>query len=161
MANVCALCNEAVIRYTDEKYVRIGEPTEAALKCLVEKMGLVGASADGQVGAQRASYFGSIIKSRYKTEATLKFCRDRKSVLVPCKDNQTGDRILYVKGAAELLLNRCTSVMRPDGSLQALSPKDRESIAARITGMSVRPLRVLGMAIKTGMPPRNSCPRSS
>jgi len=158
MANVCALCNEAVIRYTDEKYVRIGEPTEAALKCLVEKMGLVGASADGQVGAQRASYFGSIIESRYETEATLEFCRDRKSMSVLCKDNQTGDRILYVKGAAELLLDRCTSVMRPDGSLQALSPKDRESIAARITDMSVRPLRVLGMAMKTGMPPKEQLP---
>jgi len=39
MANVCTLCNEAVIKYEDGQYVRVGEPTEAALKCLVEKNG--------------------------------------------------------------------------------------------------------------------------
>ena len=32
LAKVCALCNQAVIRYVDGKYERVGEPTEAALK---------------------------------------------------------------------------------------------------------------------------------
>jgi Ca2+-transporting ATPase len=158
MANVCALCNEANIRYKDEKFVRFGEPTEAALKCLVEKMGLVGESADGQTGTQRADYFASIIKSRFETEATLEFSRDRKSMSVLCKDKQSGDRGLFVKGAAEMLLQRCTNVMRSNGSVHALSPKEREIIASRITDMSVRPLRVLGMAIKTGVPPKEQLP---
>jgi Ca2+-transporting ATPase len=158
LANVSVLCNEAVIRHNDGKYVRIGEPTEAALKCLVEKMGLPDASAYGQVGAQRASYFGNIIESKFDKEATLEFSRDRKSMSVLCKDKTSGDRILYVKGAAELLLERCTKVMRSDGSVQTMSPKQREAIATRITEMSVRPLRVLGMAIKTGMPPKEKLP---
>ena len=42
LAKVCALCNQAVIRYVDGKYERVGEPTEAALKVLVEKIGLPG-----------------------------------------------------------------------------------------------------------------------
>jgi len=158
MANVCALCNEANIRYKDDKYVRFGEPTEAALKCLVEKMGLVGESADGQTGAQRADYFAGIIQSRFEKEATLEFCRDRKSMSVLCKDRQSGDRVLFVKGAAELLVQRCTNVMRSNGKVQKLSPKERDIIASRITDMSVRPLRVLGMAIKTGVPPKEKLP---
>lgn len=158
MANVSVLCNEAVIRHKEGKFVRIGEPTEAALKCLVEKMGLPDASAYGQVGAQRAAYFGNIIESKFDKEATLEFSRDRKSMSVLCKDKNSGDRILYVKGAAELLLERCTNIMRSDGSVQAMSPMQREAIATRITDMSVRPLRVLGMAIKTGMPPKEKLP---
>jgi len=158
MANICALCNEAVIKHVDGKYVRTGEPTEAALKCLVEKMGLPGVSLNGQTDAELASYYSGVIESKYEKEATLEFSRDRKSMSVLCKDNQTGNRVLFVKGAAELLLQRCTSVMRPDGSIKVLSTKERDAIAARIEDMSVRPLRVLGMAIKAGMPPKEKLP---
>jgi len=157
MANVCAMCNEAVIKYVDEMYIRIGEPTEAALKCLVEKMGVPGFSTN-ETGAGRASYFGSVIQSGFEKEATLEFTRDRKSMSVLCLDKKSGDRSLFVKGAAEILLQRCTNVMRPNGSVTALSAQERESIAARITDMSVRPLRVLGMAVKTGMPPKEKLP---
>ena len=38
----CSLCNEAIITYDADKYKRIGEPTEAALKVLVEKLGIPG-----------------------------------------------------------------------------------------------------------------------
>jgi hypothetical protein len=34
------LCNDATIKYSEGKYKRIGEPTEAALKVLVEKIGI-------------------------------------------------------------------------------------------------------------------------
>merc|ERR1711959_205539 len=158
MANVCALCNEAVIKYEDGQYVRVGEPTEAALKCLVEKMGLPGDTAPANE-VELASYYGNIIKSRYDTEATLEFCRDRKSMSVLCKLKGTkGDRVLFVKGAAELLLERCTKIMRPNGKVTELTPTDRKNFAERITDMSKRPLRVLGMAIKTGMKPANELP---
>ena len=40
LAKVCSLCNESVIRYQEGKYERMGEPTEAALKVLVEKIGV-------------------------------------------------------------------------------------------------------------------------
>jgi len=69
-----------------------------------------------------------------------------------------GDRVLFVKGAAELLLERCTKIMRPNGKVTGLTPTDRKNFAERITDMSKRPLRVLGMAIKTGMKPANELP---
>lgn len=157
MANVCSLCNEAVIRYSEGKYVRVGEPTEAALKCLVEKMGLPGQSAPSNE-VEVADYFGKSFQGQFDKEATLEFSRDRKSMSVLCKNKTTGDRVLFVKGAGELLLERCTSIMRPDGSVQPMSAKDRQTLADRVTDMSKRPLRVLGMAIKTNMPPKEQLP---
>lgn len=155
MANVCALCNEAMIRYSDGKYVRFGEPTEAALKCLVEKMVDY---PEGLTDTQKADWFSSNIESLYEKEATLEFSRDRKSMSVLCRDKRSGDRVLFAKGAAELLLQRCTTVMRSDGTVENLTPKERDSIAEYIADMSVRPLRVLGMAIKTGMPTKDKLP---
>merc|ERR1719424_1536855 len=61
LAKVCALCNQAVIRYNkdDDKYERVGEPTEAALKVLVEKIGVSGvkASSDAAVQVSQASAY--------------------------------------------------------------------------------------------------------
>lgn len=42
IAKVCALCSDSAVEYDDAKmkYRAVGEPTEAALKVLVEKLGL-------------------------------------------------------------------------------------------------------------------------
>jgi len=116
MAAVCSLCNEAIIRYKEGAYVRVGEPTEAALKCLVEKMGMPGNAAPTS-DAERTSYYGDIISSRYEVEATLEFCRNRKSMSVLCRSKASGERHLLVKGAAELLLERCTKIIVPTALL--------------------------------------------
>ncbi|OEU12112.1 calcium ATPase [Fragilariopsis cylindrus CCMP1102] len=157
MALVCTLCNEAIIKYKDGQYVRIGEPTEAALKCLVEKMGLPSFTPPSNE-VERAEYYGKILKSRYVLEATLEFCRDRKSMSVLCKSIDTNKRTLFVKGAAELLLQRCTTIMRPNGEVVKLTSIERNALAKQITTMSQRPLRVLGMAIKQNMNSKEKLP---
>mmetsp|Transcript_35411 Transcript_35411/g.39767 ORF Transcript_35411/g.39767 Transcript_35411/m.39767 type:complete len:1060 (-) Transcript_35411:324-3503(-) len=159
MALVCSLCNEAVIKYKEGQFVRVGEPTEAALKCLVEKMGLPGHSENKPTNeVELAEYYGSILHAQYDLEATLEFCRDRKSMSVLCQHKERRTRTLFVKGAAELLLERCTHIMLPSGEVEVLSSEKRAAIAARITEMSQRPLRVLGMAIKTQMPAQEDLP---
>lgn len=42
IAKVCALCSDSSVEYDDAKmkYRAVGEPTEAALKIVVEKLGL-------------------------------------------------------------------------------------------------------------------------
>lgn len=102
---------------------------------------------------EKASYYGDIIKSKYNLEATLEFCRNRKSMSVLCRNKATGDRHLFVKGAAELLLERCTQIMRSDGSVATIISAERSNIAARIIDMANRPLRTLGLAVKTGIAP--------
>jgi len=157
MATICTLCNEAMIAYKEGAFVRIGEPTEAALKVLVEKMALTGDKGPSN-DVEKAGYFGNLIKGKYDLEATLEFSRERKSMSVLCKPKDNGDRILLVKGAAEIMLERCTLIMRSDGKVAKLTEKDRAEIATRITNMSKRPLRVLGMAFKTKMSPVSKLP---
>lgn len=158
MAHVCAMCNEAVLKYEEDKYVRVGEPTEAALKCLVEKMGLPGRSTNDLTNEQKAAHFSTLLSSEYDKEATLEFSRDRKSMSVLCRHKTSGDRTLFVKGAPELLLDRCVNVMRPGGAVEPLTQEERTAITAHINDMSVRPLRVLGAAVKPNMPPKESLP---
>jgi len=156
-AEICTLCNEALIKYKEGAYVRVGEPTEAALKCVVEKMGLPDSPAPKTV-EEKSSFYGDIIKSKYDLEATLEFCRNRKSMSVLCRNKETGDRHLFVKGAAELLLERCTMIMRSDGSVAGITSAERSNIAARITEMAKRPLRTLGLAVKIGVDPVSKLP---
>ena len=42
IAKVCALCNDAAVEFDEQKmrFKAVGEPTEAALQVLVEKLGL-------------------------------------------------------------------------------------------------------------------------
>lgn len=51
---ICAVCNDAKIVFDVEEgtYGRIGEPTEAALSVLVEKLGVPGAFVGGHSGPQ-------------------------------------------------------------------------------------------------------------
>ena len=121
---MCSLCNESMIEFDEEtqRYVRVGEPTEAALKILVEKIG----HPDVDTSA-RQSDPGSVVQavnSHYinavKKLETLEFSRDRKSMSVlvgsttasPTSGRRTrsqaasggGGNMLYVKGAPEGIL---------------------------------------------------------
>merc|ERR1719353_805735 len=83
LAKVCALCNQSVIRYVDGKYERVGEPTEAALKVLVEKIGLPGKAkpTDPSLMCKQANDYWN---DAYPRHAVLEFSRDRKSMSTLC-----------------------------------------------------------------------------
>ncbi len=117
VATVCALCNEARIVYQDGKYDRIGEPTEAALKVLVEKLPIPGMAraADPFVACNQ---YNSYWEQKYSKLATLEFSRDRKSMSVLARSWSGGGNRLFVKGAPDLLINRC---VRLSASASALA----------------------------------------
>lgn len=155
VAEICALCNDAKIKYDEAEgqYTRIGEPTEAALKVLAEKLGGDGSPSSKQ---QRASFYGDQYASRYTKEATLEFSRDRKSMSVLV--NNGSDRSLMVKGAAELVLERCTHIKLSNGAVEKMTAPMRKKLEDQIHDMATRPLRCLGLAVKSGMPPADELP---
>jgi magnesium-transporting ATPase (P-type) len=111
-AKVASLCNDASITYTDGKFTRVGEPTEAALSVLVEKLGVPGLprSSDPVIIASECSGWWH---AQYTRVVTLEFSRDRKSMSVlsrPLDPKDGGKNRLFVKGAPEMLLPRCTKV---------------------------------------------------
>jgi len=161
-AKVGALCNTSKITLDCtsggcEKFKRIGEPTEAALRVLVEKMGCPDSGLTGK-------YFGSSTKKRsvedamafsnywerdIKKFATLEFIRDRKSMSVLVRENSSKTNHLYVKGAPEAILERCTSVMLPDGKMETLTAAKRKKIIDQyVEPMASEALRTLALAIR-------------
>lgn len=151
-----ALCNDARLQVTTEaagpRYTRQGEPTEAALKVLVEKLGCPDEDLNKRylhnLKRPTAEIFGNYWSARFQRVAVLEFSRDRKSMSVLCRDTCTQQMIQFVKGAPESILERSTSVMLPDGSIVPLLEPMRQAISTRITTMSSKALRTLALAIR-------------
>ncbi|KAL8496808.1 hypothetical protein ACS0TY_020474 [Phlomoides rotata] len=156
IAKIAAICNDADVEKAGldkaGHYVANGMPTEAALKVLVEKMGLPSelssGSSSGYDGVLRCSYAWNKIEQRI---ATLEFDRDRKSMGV-IVNSSTGRKSLLVKGAVEMLLDRSSFVQLADGSIVELDQGQREVILKTLHEMSSSALRVLGFAYKDDLP---------
>ncbi|KAH6583557.1 hypothetical protein BASA61_007943 [Batrachochytrium salamandrivorans] len=128
LTHICAICNDSKIIYDEETdtFQKIGEPTEAALKTLVEKMGTDDlafnkklpvipdsaalAALDSKEKMWRVSQVDERIESQYHRISTMEFSRDRKSMSVLADCGPTGKRVHYVKGAPEQILERCNFV---------------------------------------------------
>ncbi|KAK4267034.1 hypothetical protein QN277_023877 [Acacia crassicarpa] len=159
MAEICAICNDAGIHFDGRLFRVSGLPTEAALKVLVEKMGIPDNKArngirDTEVAASNL-IDGNTVKlgscewwtRRSKRVATLEFDRIRKSMSVIVRE-PTGRNRLLVKGAVESLLERSSHVQLADGSLVPIDEQCRELLFSRLLEMSSKGLRCLGFAYK-------------
>jgi len=80
--------------------------------------------------------------------AMLEFTRDRKSMSVICADKAQTGNVLYVKGAPESILERCTTIMLRDGSIQELTQEGRKAIQEEMVGMAKEALRTLAFAAR-------------
>ncbi|KAI3909680.1 hypothetical protein MKW98_014097 [Papaver atlanticum] len=121
-------------------------PTEAAVKVLVEKMGL----PEGLDRSSSASDVLSCCKRWGVVEhriATLEFDRDRKSMGV-IVNSSSGKNTLLVKGAVENLLERSNYIQLLDGSVVKLDHSSRTLILESLHEMSSTALRCLGFAYK-------------
>mmetsp|Transcript_152256 Transcript_152256/g.270151 ORF Transcript_152256/g.270151 Transcript_152256/m.270151 type:complete len:1045 (-) Transcript_152256:125-3259(-) len=159
-AKCAAICNEARLSVDAEgRYIRVGEPTEAALLVLVEKLGCPdeGLRTRCLQAASRSSSdamaFSDYWQKDIRRLAVLEFSRDRKSMSVLCSDpsavGSSGGNTLYVKGAPESVLDRCTRIVTPDGRLEPFSQECRTAISTRTAGMSREALRTLALAVRT------------
>ncbi|KAK9193159.1 hypothetical protein WN944_003856 [Citrus x changshan-huyou] len=152
IAKIAAVCNDAGIVHSENKYVSHGMPTEAALKVLVEKMGLPEGSRDyeSRIGGEILSCCR--MWNEYERRiATLEFDRDRKSMGV-IVNSRSGKRSLFVKGAVENVLERSTKMQLLDGSVVPLDHKSRNLILDALHEMSTGALRCLGFAYKDELP---------
>ncbi|XP_078134871.1 ATPase sarcoplasmic/endoplasmic reticulum Ca2+ transporting 1, like isoform X1 [Sander vitreus] len=113
LATICALCNDSSLDYNETKkiYEKVGEATETALSCLVEKMNVFNSNVKSLSRIERANACCSVIKQLMKKNVTLEFSRDRKSMSVYCTPTKgDGGAKMFVKGAPEGVIDRCTYV---------------------------------------------------
>ncbi|KAN0077248.1 hypothetical protein V8E55_011103 [Tylopilus felleus] len=149
LAEICAVCNDARIIYQAEKdaYSNVGEPTEAALKVLVEKLGCpdteITNSLSSMTPAARASAVSEYYERNIPRLLTFEFSRDRKMMSVLVRLNDAG--ALFVKGAPESVLERCTSVM-VHGKIIPMTSDLRNAIHAQISSYASNGLRTLATA---------------
>ncbi|KAG4192090.1 hypothetical protein ERO13_A07G136000v2 [Gossypium hirsutum] len=159
MAEICAVCNDAGIFCDGRLFRATGLPTEAALKVLVEKMGVPDAKMRNEIhDSQLAGNYlidRSTIKlgcwewwtKRSKRLATLELDTLRKSMSVIVRE-PTGHNRLLVKGAVESLVERSTHVQLADGSLVPMDESCSQLLLSRNSEMSSKGLRCLGLAYK-------------
>uniref|UniRef100_A0A8C9U7W8 Calcium-transporting ATPase n=1 Tax=Scleropages formosus TaxID=113540 RepID=A0A8C9U7W8_SCLFO len=153
MATICALCNDSSLDYNEAKgvYEKVGEATETALTCLVEKMNVFDTDIKNLSKIERANACNSVIKQLMKKEFTLEFSRDRKSMSVYCTPNKSRSTIgkMFVKGAPEGVIDRCTHVRVGNTKLPLTQGiKDKIMSVIREYGTGHDTLRCLALATR-------------
>ncbi|XP_058104881.1 calcium-transporting ATPase, endoplasmic reticulum-type [Magnolia sinica] len=159
LAEICAICNDAGIFSNGALFRATGLPTEAALKVLVEKMGVPDMKARNKIRDTQLAAEYSIdpitVKlrccewwmKRSRRIATLEFDRVRKSMSVIVRELNGHNRLL-VKGAVESVLERTSQVQLADGSIVPIDEPCRQLLLLKLHEMSSNGLRCLGMAFK-------------
>ncbi|CAM6086149.1 unnamed protein product [Calypogeia fissa] len=161
IAEVSALCNEAAISFKGNQFRATGIPTEAALKVLVEKMGVPDAATQAKVSASRNKHHladntmvdlgcNDYWARRSRIVGLLEFDRTRKSMGVICRTSSGKNRLL-VKGAVENILERCAFLQLSNGQVVEMTDAAKVSLLKKLNFLSSRALRCLGFAYKEGL----------
>jgi P-type Ca2+ transporter type 2A len=151
LAEVAAVCNDAQLSLDVKtgSYAIVGEPTEGALRVLVEKIGTPQAevnTARSRMSSEMGLHFASkYYEDRAQRLATYEFSRDRKSMSVLVDSN--GSKRLLVKGAPESILERCTSaIVGRNGKKVPMNAKMAALLRQEQVDFANRGLRVLALA---------------
>uniref|UniRef100_W5LER7 Calcium-transporting ATPase n=1 Tax=Astyanax mexicanus TaxID=7994 RepID=W5LER7_ASTMX len=158
LATICALCNDSSLDYNESKgiYEKVGEATETALCCLVEKMNVFNTEVRGLSKVERANACCSVIKQLMKKEFTLEFSRDRKSMSVYCSPGKPskapmGNK-MFVKGAPEGVIDRCAYVRVGTNRVPLTGPvKDKIMAVIKEWGTGRDTLRCLALATRDSL----------
>eukprot|EP00919_Chromeraceae_sp_WS-2016_P069823 GHVR01165503.1.p1 GENE.GHVR01165503.1~~GHVR01165503.1.p1 ORF type:complete len:790 (+),score=215.97 GHVR01165503.1:175-2544(+) len=169
----CALCNNSkLLLNPTDGWTRSGEPTEVALRVLVEKIGCPNkelTNANAQKSRDRdPNAFTNYWLSECPKYGTLELTRDRKSMSVICAQppdlqpnththtHTHNGNYLYVKGAPESVLERSSHILTPNGSVLPLTDEWKRAISTQVELMASNALRTLATAIKIDLGPLSS-----
>ncbi len=123
------LCNESQLQRTDGRWTIQGDPTEGALIVAAHKGGL--GDTDFMESLPRLDI--------------IPFESDRQYMATLHRHPTGQETVIYVKGAVERVLGRCSQEMGRDGSAQ---PLDKASALKAAEEMARHGLRVLAFAMK-------------
>jgi len=126
LMSVAALCNNAQLVKNDGQYGILGDPTEGALRVLVEKT------------------LPSDVFDAFERIREFPFDSERKCMSVVVRSPE-GEHISYVKGAPDVLLARCSQILTADG-IQPIDEPYTQRIQDANQKMASQALRVLALA---------------
>ena len=152
---VSSLCNEASLSYNSEtcQVEKVNEAMEAALCVLVEKAGHTDINSKLQSMTDPVARTLACNKhwnSLYKKNGTLEFTRERKSMSVHVTSVANSKNLLLVKGAPDLLVERCTHIKTSTGKIAPMTAAAKSAVLDQYSALASGgdALRCLGLATK-------------
>ncbi len=112
----------------------VGNPTEGALLLYLHGIGC-------DFAKQRF---------RFRLKNQLTFSTERKFMATAGISALDGAEVLYVKGAPEIVLGRCSEHLAADGKTEALTEALRAELLAELKSYQARGMRTLALAMKSG-----------
>ncbi|MBI5345601.1 MAG: cation-translocating P-type ATPase [Chlamydiae bacterium] len=129
LLEIGTLCNSANLTHTDQDWQITGDPTEGALIVAAEK---------GGINKKELEAANPFLEE-------LPFDSERKRMSVLRKTSE--GNILFVKGAPDLILNRCQTILLRNEKV-LLTPLFRQEILDANQHFASQALRILAMAYK-------------
>jgi len=143
LANMCCVCtmDESGIRYDEGSSVPIfqGNPTECALLKMAEEMGFDYQAIRNAVPGRSASTLDS--------GSAKVFSSARKMMSWTVLRPQGGYRV-YAKGASEIILGRCTQVIKGDATIPLDDAETKRIFDNVISKFANNAMRTIGLAYK-------------
>lgn len=156
LTEIAALCNESRLSFDAKNgtFSNVGEPTEGALRVLVEKIGTPEVGLNLQTrplpAQEKLHHASQYYEDRSPLVATYEFSRDRKSmsVMVGPESRQR----LLVKGAPESIFERCSHVLvGSKGKKVPLERKHVDLLSQEVIEYGNRGLRVIALASRENL----------
>lgn len=151
LLEVAALCNDSRLAFDSKSrtFSIVGEPTEGALRVLVEKFGAPNAAATQEKLnlsiEDRLHHATQYFEARNPRVATYEFSRDRKSMSVLVGKGK--QQRLLVKGAPESIIGRCShALLGADAELAPINSKLSAVLMKKVVDFGNRGLRVIALA---------------
>ena len=135
LLEIQALCNDARLEHVVEdgadEWRIIGDPTEGAMIVAAAKAGVRYEALNESMPRLQEIPFDS------KRKLMTTFHREKN-----------GSPVAFTKGAPDILVERCTHVLRRDGAIAPISAEDVAAILEENTALASQAYRVLAMAFK-------------
>ncbi len=122
LLDAAVLCNDAVLRFKDNAWSGVGDPTEIALLIAAAKLGVDAGD----------------VRNRLPRVDVIPFDSGEKYMSTLHRP-PGGAQLVLVKGAPEVVLGRCDRICKD-------SPLDRNEIVALVGTLAARGMRVLAVA---------------
>jgi len=134
-ATGCTVNNRAHIKQENKEFVRVGEPTEAALKVLAEKL------------YPKSGNYSDLRNKEIQTFATLDFTSERKS-MSSVVTNYRNKKDLLIKGAPDRVIAKCNRFlsMGENETPSDLSSSQKQKLLDEVAALSGEGLRCLALA---------------
>jgi len=129
LLKTATLCNDAKLEKEAERWIIKGDPTEGALVVATAKAGL----------------WKEELEKENPRIGEIPFSSERKRMTTI--HTVSGKKMIYVKGAPELILGRCTKIFA-NGKIRKITEEDRAKILEINEALAMQALRNLGFAFK-------------